>query len=173
MTGIPFLINVQDSLPEFTKWKRDTEVAIEQIFGKEGRHLKDFGGVSYLGVIQFDDYGDRITTDEEILGQYQRGLMRAKTVLESMIEEIQTYWSDEELRPPEVSEASEGPKRYTDRQNRWTEAIELARKCVSEPGKISPKVGAIVARDGVILGEHIVENLSQATMLSLHFWKAS
>lgn len=32
-------------------------------------------------------------------------------------------------------------------------AIELARKCVSEPGKVSPKVGAIIARDGVILGE--------------------
>lgn len=32
------------------------------------------------------------------------------------------------------------------------QAIELARKCKSEQGKISPKVGAIVARDGVILG---------------------
>jgi pyrimidine deaminase RibD-like protein len=32
-------------------------------------------------------------------------------------------------------------------------AIELARKCKSEPGKISPKVGAIVVRDGVVIGE--------------------
>lgn len=32
-------------------------------------------------------------------------------------------------------------------------AIELSRNCISEPGKISPKVGTIVARDGVIIGE--------------------
>ncbi len=32
-------------------------------------------------------------------------------------------------------------------------AIELARNCVSEPEKISPKVGAVMARNGVILGE--------------------
>jgi pyrimidine deaminase RibD-like protein len=32
-------------------------------------------------------------------------------------------------------------------------AIGLARKCRSEPGKISPKVGAIVARNGLVIGE--------------------
>ena len=31
------------------------------------------------------------------------------------------------------------------------QAIDLALKCKNEPGKISPKVGAIVARNGVIL----------------------
>jgi pyrimidine deaminase RibD-like protein len=32
-------------------------------------------------------------------------------------------------------------------------AIELSRKCKSEAGKLSPKVGAVLARDGVIIGE--------------------
>lgn len=32
-------------------------------------------------------------------------------------------------------------------------AIALARLCTSEPGKVSPKVGAVVVRDDVILGE--------------------
>lgn len=32
------------------------------------------------------------------------------------------------------------------------QAIDLARKCRSEDGKVSPKVGAIVARDGLVLG---------------------
>lgn len=33
----------------------------------------------------------------------------------------------------------------------WT--IALARKCKSEEGKVSPKVGAIVVRDGMVIGE--------------------
>lgn len=32
-------------------------------------------------------------------------------------------------------------------------AIELARQCESEPGRVSPKVGALVARGGVVIGE--------------------
>jgi len=32
-------------------------------------------------------------------------------------------------------------------------AIALARKSKSEPGKISPRVGAVIARDGVFAGE--------------------
>src|SRR3954451_20518654 len=32
-------------------------------------------------------------------------------------------------------------------------AIALARQCKSEPGKVSPKVGAVVAREGVVIGE--------------------
>jgi pyrimidine deaminase RibD-like protein len=32
-------------------------------------------------------------------------------------------------------------------------AIDLARMCRSEPGRISPKVGAVIVRDGRVLGE--------------------
>jgi pyrimidine deaminase RibD-like protein len=32
-------------------------------------------------------------------------------------------------------------------------AIDLARKSRSEPGRVSPKVGAVIARDGRVLGE--------------------
>jgi pyrimidine deaminase RibD-like protein len=32
-------------------------------------------------------------------------------------------------------------------------AVALARRCVNEEGRISPKVGAVVAREGVVLGE--------------------
>lgn len=31
-------------------------------------------------------------------------------------------------------------------------SIALARQCVSEPGRVSPKVGAVVARDGILIG---------------------
>jgi pyrimidine deaminase RibD-like protein len=30
-------------------------------------------------------------------------------------------------------------------------AIKLARRCKSEPGMVSPKVGAVVPRDGLVI----------------------
>ena len=43
-------------------------------------------------------------------------------------------------------------ERLSDRQL-MERAIELARGCVSEPGRVSPKVGALVVRDGRVLGQ--------------------
>jgi pyrimidine deaminase RibD-like protein len=39
-------------------------------------------------------------------------------------------------------------------------AIAVARKCESEPGRVSPKVGAVVARNGVVIGEAFRGELS-------------
>src|SRR5258708_7150912 len=44
------------------------------------------------------------------------------------------------------------PGRLTNRQL-MLRAIELARSAQSEHSKLSPKVGAVIARDGVVLGE--------------------
>lgn len=44
-----------------------------------------------------------------------------------------------------------GPLRFTDGELMQL-AVDLARKCVGEVGKVTPKVGAVVAREGVVIG---------------------
>ena len=43
----------------------------------------------------------------------------------------------------------------TDPHDRWCMelAVAQARQCVGEPGKVSPKVGAVVMQDGQLLGQ--------------------
>lgn len=71
---------------EFTKWHRDTEVAIERIFGPQSRNLADFRDIRYsLGVFT------SATPDYEFTEAYHRGLANAAAVLNSMIDEINEY----------------------------------------------------------------------------------
>lgn len=74
---------------DFKKWKRDTEIAIERIFDKDSRHIKDFGGISYSLSAFFSG-----TPDSEFEEAYRRGLDTAKTILNSFIDEIKEYWED-------------------------------------------------------------------------------
>ena len=84
------LTDSRDSSPEFTKWHRDTEIAIARIFGQESRNLADFKKVNY----SLSFYTDR-TTDAEIRSGFIRGLENAGAVLSSMIDEVEEYSSDE------------------------------------------------------------------------------
>jgi pyrimidine deaminase RibD-like protein len=134
---------------EFTKWKRNTEIAIANVFPEGSRHINDFKSISYFPppapVVVYRDGTSSPRPNPR--PYYENGLNKAKVILESMVEEIETYWSDEETGI-ETSAA----KKFTDRQV-MERAIELARQSVSEEGKDSPKVAAIVAKDGIIIGE--------------------
>jgi len=80
--------------PQFKKWHRDTQIAIERIFGKDGRHLSDFTKIRYnLGV-----FGPS-THDSEFTGRYHEGLDNAGEILKSMIDEITEWGIDENDQP--------------------------------------------------------------------------
>ncbi len=79
--------------PEFTKWKRDTEVVIENIFGTDTRHLKDFREISYR---PSNTYG--LKNAEQIRGErYLGDLEKAKQVLASMSDEIKEFGLKDEI----------------------------------------------------------------------------
>ena len=84
------LIDKNSSEQNFKKWRRDTEVAVERIFGNGTRHMKDFQDVRYsLSVISTS------TPDSDFVEAFQSGIRSAITVIDSFIDEITEYWSDE------------------------------------------------------------------------------
>lgn len=97
------LLGKRSSSPEFKKWRRNTEIAITNIFGKESRNIEDFKDVRYqLGPIS------SLTSQNEFMQAYLQGLGSANAVLESMLEEIEEYWEDdiETLTPPTSNKIS-------------------------------------------------------------------
>lgn len=79
---------------EFQKWHRDTQIAIERIFGEGKRHSEDFDNIHY-SLIAFTTS----TSDHEFEKAYQRGVQSAITLLDSFIDEIEEYWNDSEEQP--------------------------------------------------------------------------
>lgn len=92
------LISRLDSLPpyqysgnnsDFNKWYRDTEVAIERIFGDKTRHIKDFSTIHFgLMIISSS------TPSSAFVQKHNEGRREAKTVLMSFIDEIKEYWTE-------------------------------------------------------------------------------
>ena len=71
--------NSQILLKEIKKWKRSTETNLSDIFGQESSHLEDFRNIS----LSFH------------MRTLYRRLEEASLFLESVIEEIEEYWNDE------------------------------------------------------------------------------
>jgi len=83
------LKRIERGSAQFKKWIRDTQVALEHIFGKESRHIADFNQIRYsLGAYSSS------TPEHKFQQRYVNGLENAKHVLVSMIEEIQEYWEE-------------------------------------------------------------------------------
>lgn len=87
------LLSPQHGTPkiDFSKWKRDTEVAIEFIFGKETRHLKDFSQINYSLL-----FATNLTPKSAWQEAHQAGIESAISVLSSFIDEINGYWDEKE-----------------------------------------------------------------------------
>ncbi len=76
---------------EFKKWKRDTEIAIQKIFGKDTRHIKDFTDIKY--------HFATTHTQSKKNERFRRGLDNAGSILQSFIDELILY-PDDELNSP-------------------------------------------------------------------------
>ena len=85
LDAIPELKRLPDDSPEFQKWHRNTRLAIIHTFGDTSSHITDFNSLNFTSIVL---YGD----DQEA---YVEGLESATSVLESMIEEIDEYWEDD------------------------------------------------------------------------------
>lgn len=87
--------------PQFTKWYRDTEIAIEQIFGAQSRNLRDFR------MISFSNQSVVLSTTKARFHEFfVQGLDNAAAVLSSMIDEIEEYGISEEAAEPELDRLS-------------------------------------------------------------------
>ena len=103
--AIPHLKQLRRMSPEFEKWHRDTRVAIENIFEGSPPKLSDFEGIGYhLMVVRF------VNADYEKQEAYVRGLDSAAAVLQSMIDEVEEYWENDD-QASKQSKASAGSGR--------------------------------------------------------------
>ncbi len=84
--------------PEFMRWRRSTEIAISNTFGENSPHIQEFYNINFSPsrVVPGMD-------DSAYVRAYQRGLGETKALLESMVEEIEDYWSEATSPQPVAS----------------------------------------------------------------------
>jgi uncharacterized protein YlbG (UPF0298 family) len=91
----------------FTKWRRDTEVVISQVFNKDKKHISDFVEIVY-GNKDLPHVSDPIE-EARLQRIYEEGLEHAKSIITSFMDEVERYWEEEgpilnsshHLPPPE------------------------------------------------------------------------
>ncbi|MYB17963.1 MAG: hypothetical protein F4Y16_03060 [Holophagales bacterium] len=89
---IPEVKGTGTDAPAFSKWRRDTEIAIANTFVDSEDHVERFQNVGYYPDVILGG-GDRA----DYRGAFEQGLQHAEALLESMAEEIEEYWEDEHV----------------------------------------------------------------------------
>jgi predicted nucleotide-binding protein len=82
--------------PSFKKWRRDTSIALNRIFGENSRHSNEFGEITYEYPLVDSDADDDKWS-------YEEGLSHASALLQSMADEVRDYWDDKLLAPAETN----------------------------------------------------------------------
>lgn len=92
---IPELKNLEHRASEFTKWNRDTRIALENIFADQPERVTDFTRKpsSLRGFVTG-------ASEFELQRAHVGELEEADAILRSMIEEIQAYWGDDRTPDP-------------------------------------------------------------------------
>ena len=93
---IDVLASIKRGSPEFTKWRRDTRVALENVFSDIPERVQEFTEVSYHPGLATSS-----TSESDYQGAYIRGLRRAEAILQSMVEEIEEYWEESQAILPQ------------------------------------------------------------------------
>lgn len=96
---ITTLKQMESGSQEFDKWRRDTRIALQYVFGKYASHVEEFKNIQFTPVFIVSDSYDPAHHSEPA---YQTGLDEATTLLESMLEEIQEYWPEDEQSTPSL-----------------------------------------------------------------------
>ena len=84
LDAIPDLKQLNAESEDFVKWRRDTKVAIANIFGDSSSQLEDFENTRYRRTYP---YGGN--------SRYLESLVSATAVLKSLVNEIEDYWEDD------------------------------------------------------------------------------
>lgn len=84
-------LKAKRSSKDFAKWRRDTEIVVEKIFGTTTRHMQEFKNIHFTPVSVTLQ-----TTDADYQRAYVGGLSTASAVLSSMIKEVSDFWDGHE-----------------------------------------------------------------------------
>jgi predicted nucleotide-binding protein len=75
--------------PSFKKWRRDTEVAFEHLFGQDTRHIRDFKGLRFSP----SSYS-MMNPEPEFARAFVAGRATAEAIIQSVIDEVNEYWPE-------------------------------------------------------------------------------
>jgi len=96
LDAIPNLKQQSYGSPALKKWHRNTKIAIANTFGEESKHVKDFTKVRYSPDVY---YVIGPNEPSNFQNAYIRGLESASSVLQSMIDEVDEYWENDDREP--------------------------------------------------------------------------